>query len=330
VQNFPIVIKMIGGQVSLMYTPPGGGSTIIWRHALQAETWHHYVLGIKTSNALRGGTIELWFDGMKQMPGGSEKYAARTWDSGNHNCPKWGVYGGRGTAMTNFVADQRVATTYEEVAMGSPRPIPGPGATSDGGSGEVADAGTDATASPTAVPADAGSASSPPDAARSVSPARPDSAAPPRADEEDPVAGPAPSSARSGGCALAGDRPAGDLGWILGLLALALLRRGAIVRFHRTIMCRGSGLSRSGAAGIGYSHEAFLEGLVPLPLEQPVAVRVHPAVRHLRGRGRRSGAAARLRSRRQIQRQLHRGHRRRRRDRWHGWGHGQRGNRRRA
>src|SRR5687767_2579584 len=139
-QNFPIVLKMIGGQMSLMYTPPGGGSSILWRRALLADTWHHYVLGIKTSSELRGGTIEFWFDGTKQMLSGAESYAGRTFDS--KNCPKWGAYGGRGSPMTNLVADLRIATTSQEVPMGSRKPGEGPaGAPTDGGRPD--DAGMD-------------------------------------------------------------------------------------------------------------------------------------------------------------------------------------------
>jgi hypothetical protein len=140
-QNFPVVLKMIGGQMSLMYTPPGGGSTIIWRHPLQANSWNHFVLGLKLSSELRGGTIELWFNGMKQMlSGGMDRYAARTWDSGNHNCPKWGVYGGEGATMSNTVAEQKIGTAYEDVAMGSANPAAGASA-GDGGSTLVAEAG---------------------------------------------------------------------------------------------------------------------------------------------------------------------------------------------
>jgi MYXO-CTERM domain-containing protein len=247
-QNFPIVLKVIGGQMSLMYTPPGGGSSILWRRALMADTWHHYVLGIKTSAEIRGGTIEFWFDGAKQMLSGAESYAGRTFDS--KNCPKWGVYGGRGTPMTNLVADLRIATTYQEVAMGSAKPGGSPaGARTDAGGGPT-DAGTnggDASAAPDASPrpsvdsggsgpigtggAAGGNGSGGGGGGGGGGGSGKAGAPSPMGTGAVGSAEATPSPARqSGGCQLAGDRPLHDepsSGAALGLLALALfaLRR---------------------------------------------------------------------------------------------------------
>jgi hypothetical protein len=117
-QNFPVVLKMINGEMSLMQRQPQGNpTTIIWRRGISANQWNHYVLGLHLSSATRGGWIEFWFNGVQQTFNvGGTRFACRTWDTGDHNCPKWGVYGGSGTAMTNFIDDQKVGTTFDDVA----------------------------------------------------------------------------------------------------------------------------------------------------------------------------------------------------------------------
>jgi len=117
VQNFPVVLKMINGKMTLMQRQPGGQETFLWSRTISANTWYRYVLGIRLSNQTRGGWIELWFNGTKQtFTTGSQRYACRTFDSGNHNCPKWGVYGGSGTTMINYIDALKVGTTYRDVA----------------------------------------------------------------------------------------------------------------------------------------------------------------------------------------------------------------------
>jgi hypothetical protein len=92
-----------------------------------ANQWNHFALGLKLSNQTRGGWVELYFNGVLQtLTTGGTRYACRLFDSGNHNCPKWGVYGGRGRDMSNFVDGLRVGTTIGDVAMNGPRPDPGP------------------------------------------------------------------------------------------------------------------------------------------------------------------------------------------------------------
>ena len=127
-QNFPIVLKMINGEMSLMQRQPQGNpTTIIWRRRIAANEWHHYTLGLHLSDATRGGSIEFWFDGVQQTFNvGGTRFACRTWDTGNHNCPKWGVYGGTGTTMTNFVDDPKVGTTLADVLPGGPAPTATP------------------------------------------------------------------------------------------------------------------------------------------------------------------------------------------------------------
>jgi len=117
VQNFPVVLKMIDGQMNLMQRQPGGVETFLWRRGISANSWNHFILGIHLSSATRGGWIELWFNGVKQtfLGGRGQRYACRTFDSGRHNCPKWGVYGGRELTMTNYIDGLKVGTTMGDV-----------------------------------------------------------------------------------------------------------------------------------------------------------------------------------------------------------------------
>jgi hypothetical protein len=131
-QNFPFVFKNVSGQVRFMYTPPGGGSVYIWSRSISANVWNHVVLRLNISTSSSTGYAQMWYNGVQQtFTNGSTTYNGRTLDVGNHNCPKWGVYGGSGTDMSNYVHALKAGTTYADVAMsgGSPTPTPAPTAT---------------------------------------------------------------------------------------------------------------------------------------------------------------------------------------------------------
>jgi len=113
-QNFPLVIKNISSQVHYMHTAPGGASTYVWKKSISSNTWNYVVLAINISST--SGWTEIWWNGTKQtLLNGSQRYSGRTWDVGDHNCPKWGVYGGSGSTMTNYVDALKVGTTYGDV-----------------------------------------------------------------------------------------------------------------------------------------------------------------------------------------------------------------------
>jgi MYXO-CTERM domain-containing protein len=126
-QNFPLVIRVRGGEMTLMQRQPDNVETILWRRKATANQWNHFVLGLKLSNQTRGGWVELYFNGVLQnLTTGGTRYACRLFDSGNHQCPKWGVYGGRGREMSNYADDMKVGTTLGDVAMAGARPNPNP------------------------------------------------------------------------------------------------------------------------------------------------------------------------------------------------------------
>jgi hypothetical protein len=124
IQNYPVVLKVLHGRLTILNRQPGGEDHYPWSGPVSAGTWNHVVLGIHTSDALQGGWIELYLNGVPQkFSNGSARWPCRTWDSSND--PKWGVYGAEGTTVVNDVDDLRVGTAYPDVAAaGAVRPSP--------------------------------------------------------------------------------------------------------------------------------------------------------------------------------------------------------------
>jgi hypothetical protein len=113
-QNFPIVLKMIGGKLTMLQRQPGGREYHPWSRTIRANEWHHIVLGIHTSSATTGGWVELYFDGEPQsFANGQRRWPCRSWDS--YNDPKWGIYGARGTSLVTYVDGLRIGTSYGDV-----------------------------------------------------------------------------------------------------------------------------------------------------------------------------------------------------------------------
>jgi hypothetical protein len=117
IQNFPVVLKMINGRLSMLQRQPGPSESIIWSAPFSANTWYHIVVGLHLSDETRGGWVELYFNGVRQtFTNGTQRYACRTFDGG-HVCPKWGVYGATGTSISNYIDDLKVGFTYNDVRM---------------------------------------------------------------------------------------------------------------------------------------------------------------------------------------------------------------------
>lgn len=115
VQNYPLVMKMVGGQVQLHYFPPGGGSTVLWSHSISANTWYKIYLRIKVSDQTGGGSVSLWYnDAAQTLSNGSTSYTGKTFD-GNAVDPKWGKYGAVGTSMSDYVRHLRIGTALADV-----------------------------------------------------------------------------------------------------------------------------------------------------------------------------------------------------------------------
>jgi Polysaccharide lyase len=114
IQNFPLVLKMIDGKLTLLNRQPGKKEFLPWSKPVVKNQWNKIVLGIHTSSELQGGWVEVYFNGVKQtFINGKDRWPCRTWD--DHNDPKWGVYGAESTAVTNLVDGLKVGTRLADV-----------------------------------------------------------------------------------------------------------------------------------------------------------------------------------------------------------------------
>ncbi|HVI47552.1 MAG TPA: heparin lyase I family protein [Chitinophaga sp.] len=115
-QNFPIVIKTIGGKLRLFHFAPGKIGTELWNTTLVTNSWNSYVMRIRVSKDSTQGYIEFWYNGVQQtLSNGSTRYYARTLDA-DYCDPKWGIYGGDSEDLTNYVGALKIASSYAEAA----------------------------------------------------------------------------------------------------------------------------------------------------------------------------------------------------------------------
>jgi hypothetical protein len=115
IQNFPVVLKMIDGKLTMLQRQPGDVTTLPWDAPISTGSWNSIVLGIHTSSELTGGWVELYFNGVRQtFSNNATRWPCRTWDSSND--PKWGVYGGRDDAITHDVDGLKIGTTLADVS----------------------------------------------------------------------------------------------------------------------------------------------------------------------------------------------------------------------
>jgi hypothetical protein len=115
VQNFPLVIKMVSGQLQLHYFPPGGGDVVLWSQSVSTNTWYKVYLRIRVSDSTSGGSVSLWFnDAQQTLSNGSTSYTGKTFD-GSSVDPKWGIYGATGTSLHDYVRHLRIGTALADV-----------------------------------------------------------------------------------------------------------------------------------------------------------------------------------------------------------------------
>lgn len=119
-QNYPITINPMEGQLGLMQFNPvvksGERETLCWDIPFAPNEWHDYVLAIHVSDDVEKGWISFYYDGELQvLNNGETKFYCRTFDC-DYVDPKWGIYGGKNTEISSWLADLRVAYTYESAA----------------------------------------------------------------------------------------------------------------------------------------------------------------------------------------------------------------------
>ncbi|MFI5620529.1 heparin lyase I family protein [Streptomyces sp. NPDC051567] len=114
-QNWPVVLKMIDGKLTLIHRPPNQSSPdVVWQKPIAANDWNHIVLGLNLSDRSGDGSIELWFNGQKQtFTNNLQEWKGRTWDSANQ--PKWGLYGAEAHDVTHDVEGLKVGRSYDDV-----------------------------------------------------------------------------------------------------------------------------------------------------------------------------------------------------------------------
>ena len=151
VQNYPLVIKMINGQLNLQYYMQGSATTL-YRANVSANTWYSMVLRVTVADTTSGGRVQFWW-GTGSTPvtllTGGTTFTGKTFD-GDTIHPKWGKYGACGTQIDSYVDDLKIGTTWADVVPGggtSPTPTPAPTPTPGGGYVEVTPSGSAVTAS---------------------------------------------------------------------------------------------------------------------------------------------------------------------------------------
>jgi Polysaccharide lyase len=115
IQNYPVLLKMINGRVTLMYRAPGESCCrTLWSRSISANTWYHYTLALHLSSSASSGWIEFWFNGTRQtLSNGSTRYFGRTLDDINE--PKWGIYGASGTTVSSYADGLKVGRSFNDV-----------------------------------------------------------------------------------------------------------------------------------------------------------------------------------------------------------------------
>ncbi|WP_316529504.1 heparin lyase I family protein [Kitasatospora brasiliensis] len=115
--NHPIEIDILNGRLRLQEWDINHASHSLWTAQTANNTWHSYALKIRLGRT--DGTIDFWFDGVKQtFTTGSGTFTGTTWD-GDRNYLKWGSYHLSSGDATNTFTSPVMATTLEAATAGS-------------------------------------------------------------------------------------------------------------------------------------------------------------------------------------------------------------------
>lgn len=111
-QNYPLVIKMINGKITLEHYSGGGAKTVLFSQSVSANTRYSNVLLIKVDRNAANGRVSYWFNGSQKV----NNRACKTFD-GSSNEPKWGIYGASGSVVDSFVSNLKIGTAYSDVSF---------------------------------------------------------------------------------------------------------------------------------------------------------------------------------------------------------------------
>ncbi|MFB7613498.1 MULTISPECIES: heparin lyase I family protein [unclassified Kitasatospora] len=115
--NHPIEIDATTGRIRLQEWDVDHVAHQLWTAPTANNQWHSYALKIRLGRT--NGTIDFWFDGVKQtFTTGSGTFKGTTWD-GDRNYLKWGSYHPSSGDATNTFTSPVMATTLEAATAGS-------------------------------------------------------------------------------------------------------------------------------------------------------------------------------------------------------------------
>ncbi|MGW6913041.1 heparin lyase I family protein [Kitasatospora sp. NPDC054939] len=115
--NHPIEIDATTGRIRLQEWDTDHVAHTLWTAPTANDQWHSYALKIRLGRT--DGTIDFWFDGVKQtFTTGSGTFKGTTWD-GTRNYLKWGSYHLSPGDATNTFTSPIMATTLEGATAGS-------------------------------------------------------------------------------------------------------------------------------------------------------------------------------------------------------------------
>ena len=117
VQNYPIVIKMINGQLNFEHYAEGQTRRTLWRHTISANTWYSIVVRVTVSDSASGGRLEFFFGNdtaPESLLTGGTSLTCKTFD-GSSIEPKWGYYGETNTNEDVYFSKLKIGTSYSDV-----------------------------------------------------------------------------------------------------------------------------------------------------------------------------------------------------------------------
>ncbi|GAA1983695.1 heparin lyase I family protein [Kitasatospora viridis] len=115
--NHPIDLDASNGRIRLQEWDTDHTSHDLWSAPFSNDKWHSYALRIHLDRT--AGTIDFWFDGVKQtFATGSGTFTGTTYD-GTGDYLKWGSYHQSDGAASNTFTSPVMATTLATATAGS-------------------------------------------------------------------------------------------------------------------------------------------------------------------------------------------------------------------
>jgi Polysaccharide lyase len=115
--NHPVEIDVTNGRLRLQEWDTAHVAHPLWSAQTANGTWHSYALKIHLGRT--DGTLDFWFDGVKQtFATGSGTFTGTTWD-GDRDYLKWGSYHPSPGDATNTFTSPVMATTLAAATAGS-------------------------------------------------------------------------------------------------------------------------------------------------------------------------------------------------------------------